>query len=370
MIKSIPVLFLAILLTLVGCEDRKTSKTPIISAEITGLTSDVAYVMPTFDNSFILDTLNIVDKKLTFNYVPDTATLVTLFCNGMKDQISLYIDMNSAIVLKGSFDSLQIENDSINRSWIAFHNKTQNYKDSLAKLDQIIRDAYQKDTMDLFFETINSPEIAMIDSLWGNDLSGYIHDNRDNPTTLLAIQEYLVATQNSDSIVTWMNQMGKSTQGFELDKQLRKIARMRSITQVGSRMPYLKFTDEKGELKNTEQFKDSLLCLYFYMNDDRFTKTVKKDFDGFKKKLKKKQKVEMWAVSLANSEELWKEIVKQDSSKVTNLYASEGVFTKQFKDAGIGSFPLLIVINNKSDIISYNQYGKKLEDTILDYFSK
>lgn len=370
MVKSIPVLLLATFLILLGCEDRKTSKTPIISAEFSGLTSDVAYVMPAFDNSFILDTLVMTDKKLTFNFVPDTATLVTLFCNDMKDQVSLYIDMNSTLSLKGSFDSLQILNDSINLPWIGFRNHTLGYKDSLASADQALRDAYRKDTMNLFFETLNSSKIAVADSAWKADLAKYIRLNSNNPTTLLAIQEYLVATQNSDSIPAWMDLMGKSTQGFALDKQLRRIANMRGVSQVGSRMPFLKFTDIKGEIRNTEQFKDSLLCLYFYAKDDRFTKAVKSDFDALKKKLKKKQKVDMWAVSLANSEEQWKVIANLDSSKVTNLYAPEGVFATQLKDAGIGSFPSLIVINNKFDIISYNQYGKKLEELILNYFSK
>lgn len=370
MLKSIPALLLTVLLILIGCEDRKTSKTPIISAEFSDLTSDIAYVMPAFDNSFILDTITLTDKKLTFNFVPDTATLVTLFCNDMKDQISLYIDMNSTISLKGSFDSLQILNDSINLPWIKFRNHTLAYKDSLASVDQILREAYRKDTMNLFFETLNAPKFTVADSAWKNDLATYIRSNPNNPTTLLAIQEYLVATQNSDSIPAWMALMGKSTQGFALDRKLRSIASMRGVSQLGSRMPYLKFRDIKGEIKNTELFKDSLLCLFFYVKDDRFAKAVKGDLDLLKKKLKKKQKVDTWAISLANSEEQWKAIVNQDSSKVTNLYAPEGVFATQLKDAGIGSFPTLIVINNKFDIISYNQYGKKLEELILNYFSK
>lgn len=369
-------------LTMNSCGGRKVSKTPIISGHVTGLTSRALYVMPEFERSFVVDTLTINDDKFTFSFVPDTTSFITLYFDQMDRKISLLVHPKSAIQLEGSIDSLIVRNDSVNQDWLNFCYSVLPMQDSIRDVQQEMREAYKNDTMELYFKQLYSDKRMNADSLWNRKVNSYVKANANNPTTLLAINDYISYTQNTDSLVTWMSSLGPLTKGFALQKRLKTIADERQISKIGHIIPYMNFVDTDDNEVKTEGSK-GLTFLYFYVQDDNFTKVVKKDLMALKKELEKDHKkiaakdknakqtpLSFWAISYADNSDLWKESIKTDSTKITNLFSKQGLLSDQLAGAGIGTIPSLLVINEKQEIVSYNLYAGELKKTIKAYLAK
>ncbi|MGL5786738.1 MAG: DUF4369 domain-containing protein [Bacteroidales bacterium] len=365
-----------------SCGGRKVSKTPIISGHVTGLTSRALYVMPEFERSFVVDTLTINEDKFAFSFVPDTTSFITLYFDQMDRRISLLVHPESAIQLEGSIDSLTVRNDSLNQRWLNYYYSVLPMQDSILAVQSEMRNAYKQDTMELYFEHLYSDKRMNADSLWNRKVNTYVKENTNNPTVLLAINDYISYTQNTDSLVTWMSSLGPLTNGFALQKRLKKIADERRISKQGHIIPYLNFVDAEDKEVKTEGNK-GLTFLYFYVQEDNFTKAVKKDLMALKKELEKDHKkiaakdknakltpLSFWAISYADNSDLWKESIKTDSTKITNLFSKQGLLSDQLAGAGIGTIPSLLVINEKQEIVSYNLYAAELKKTIKAYLAK
>ncbi|MGL5317565.1 MAG: DUF4369 domain-containing protein [Bacteroidales bacterium] len=383
---------LLVLISMAGlfsCEGRKVSKTPVISGRVTGLSSRVLYIMPDFNRSFVVDTLTMEEDKFAFNFVPDTTSFISLYFDQMTRKISLLVTPESEIQLEGSLDSLVVKNDSVNQVWIDFCKKVLPLQDSINAVQKEMRDAYRKDTMALYFERMYSNKRIESDSIWAAHVDEYVHANKNNPTALLAINEYITQTQNTDSIVSWMSALGPATAGFPLQKRLLEISVERGISHKGRILPFLTFSDKDGKNVKSDELKNGLLFLYLYAEEDNFSRAVKKDLMKLKAKLEKENKSKrknkkiatkekdskektfsFWAISYANSEPEWRQDILQDSTKITNLYSKQGIVSDQLKQIGVGSLPTLLVINEKQEIISYNEYAGQLERTIKAYLAE
>lgn len=371
------------IVTLYSCKGRKTSKTPIISGHVTGLTSRALYVMPEFDRSFVVDTLTIEEDKFAFNFVPDTTSFITLYFDQMARKVTLLVSPESKIQLEGPIGNLVVKNDSVNQMWINYCNSVQPFQDSVLQVQGKLRAAYKADTMELYFKEFYSDKRMNADSSWAKKVDQYVRANKNNPTALLAINEYITNTQNTDSIVTWMSVLGPLTNGFPLQKRLLGLAQEREISKKGHILPYLTFLDGDNKEVKTEDMKKGLLFLYFYAEEDNFTRAVKKDLMKLKKDLDKTNKkiaakdkaskentFAFWAISYADNMEAWKSSIATDSTKITNLFSSHGILSDQLKDIGVGTIPSLLVLNEKQEIVSYNEYAGQLEKTIKAYLAK
>lgn len=378
--------FLVILfsiVTLYSCKGRKVSKTPIISGHVTGLTSRALYVMPEFDRSFVVDTLTIDEDKFTFNFIPDTTSFITLYFDQMARKITLLVSPDSEIQLDGPIDKLVVKNDSLNQMWLDYCNSVLPFQDSIQEVQRSLREAYKTDSMALYFKELYSDKRMKADSLWSKRVNQYVRLNKNNPTVLLAINEYITNTQNTDSIVSWMSALGPLSTGFPLHKRLLSVAMEREIAKKGKIVPYMTFVDADDKEVKTEDVKKGLLFLYFYAEEDNFTKSVKKDLMKLKKELEKSNKkiaskdkaskentFAFWAISYADNTEDWKQSISSDSTKITNLYSVHGILSDQLKDIGVGTIPSLLVLNEKQEIVSYNEYAGRLEKTIKAYLAK
>lgn len=378
--------FLVVLFSIVilsSCEERKVSKTPIISGHVTGLTSRALYIMPEFDRSFVVDTLTIDEDKFTFNYVPDTTSFITLYFDQMSRKVTLLVSPDSKIELEGPIDTLVLKNDSINQMWLDYCNSVLPFQDSIQEVCRSLREAYKIDSMTLYFKELYSDKRMKADSLWSTRVNQYVRSNKNNPTALLAINEYITNTQNTDSIVSWMSALGPLTNGFPLHKRLLSVAMEREIAKEGNKVPYMSFVDPEDKKVKTEDLKKGLLFLYFYAEEDNFTKAVKKDLMKLKKELEKSNKkiaskdkaskentFAFWAISYADNLDEWRLSISTDSTKITNLYSVHGILSDQLKDIGVGTIPSLLVLNEKQEIVSYNEYASRLEKTIKAYLAK
>lgn len=382
--RSLYILFVLIsIVSFSSCKGRKTSKTPIISGHVTGLTSRALYVMPEFDRSFVVDTLTIEEDKFAFNFVPDTTSFITLYFDQMGRKITLLVSPDSEIQLEGPVSHLVVRNDSVNQAWISFCDSVRPMQDSIQWVQRKLRDAYKSDSMELYFKELYSAKRMNADSVWCKKVDWYVRSNKNNPTALLAINEYITYTQNTDSVVAWMSSLGPATKGFPLQKRLLGLAQEREIVKIGRIIPFMSFTSTEDKEIKTEEVKKGLLFLYFYASEDNFTRAVKKDLMKLKKELEKKDKkiarkdkdskentFTFWAISYADSMDEWKQSVASDSTKITNLYAKQGILSDQLKEAGVGTLPSLLVLNEKQEIVSYNEYAAQLEKTIKAYLAK
>lgn len=371
------------IVVLYSCKGRKTSKTPVISGHVTGLTSRALYIMPEFDRSFVVDTLTIDEDKFAFNFIPDTTSFITLYFDQMARKITLLVSPESKIQLEGPVNKLIVKNDSVNQMWLDYCNTVLPFQDSIQQVQGKLREAYKADTMALYFKELYSDKRLKADSLWSQKVNQYVRSNKNNPTALLAINEYITNTQNTDSIVSWMSVLGPLTNGFPLQKRLLGLAKERQISKKGHIIPYLIFVDGDNKEVKTEEMKKGLLFLYFYTEEDNFTKAVKKDLMKLKKELEKTNKkiaakdkaskentFAFWAISYADNTEEWKSSIVTDSTKITNLYSSHGILSDQLKEIGVGTIPSLLVLNEKQEIVSYNEYAGQLEKTIKAYLAK
>lgn len=361
------ILLLTTLALAAGCNSKPTpapERPALVSASWSDSLNQRITIVTEWDNSAIHDTLQSVEGNWSYRGKLDTARLVSFYVEGKRRPISLLLTPNSSISLTGRYDSLHYEGDSLNRPWMAFQEVIAPYQRQFDSLHTVAHDYMVRDTAVALFAMRNSRDYRRADSLWRKEVNQFVSHHRDNPVVLLAIQDYLRSTQNSDSLSLWTNRLAPNCRGFALEQQLSDLAKTRRNSTVGGRIPYLRFTNRNDQERSTgNESKEGSLILFLYAEEDAFTRAVFADLEALGKEKRKKQP-KIWSVALGDTFDEWKIKSATDTLGIEHLCGKLGVSEPQLQQAGIVKLPTLLVIDEKHDLRGYDCYGEALRKAI------
>lgn len=360
-------LLTAILLSAISCSKKRVVEelpSALVSFAMDDTTVSRVIAVNQWDKDLRFDTLVANNGRWEYRAKIDTSKFITFFMGGSGRDLSLLVTPKSRIEIAGRADSILYRGDSINKVWLDYQLDIASLRNHMDSIQGLYRAYSRGDSSTWSLDIFSSKEYKRVDSLWMSSVRSFVNENRDNPLSLLAIEDYYRKTECSDSIAEWMKRLSPRTRGYGVEKSLTKVATMRANSRIGGRMPFLRFINSKGETLSSNSFnKDKLLIIFLYSHENAFVKAVKSDLAKLaKEKIKKEPNV--WIVGLNESEESTKLRLEADSLSSEILYSRLGINDPLLHQSGIVSLPTLLVINEKYDLIGYNCYGFDLRRVI------
>lgn len=129
---------------------------------------------------------------------------------------------------------------------------------------------------------------------------------------------------------------------------------------IGRRMPYVLMKDIKDENVSTLEAKGCYRVFTFWATWDTLSVKQVKEVAALAKKMEKKA-IEFINISVDANDSIWQKEVKALKLPGRNIRLKEGFADEKAQTLGILTLPGNLILNNESNIVGKNKFGKDLD---------
>ncbi|MDE5420873.1 AhpC/TSA family protein [Ancylomarina sp. DW003] len=152
----------------------------------------------------------------------------------------------------------------------------------------------------------------------------------------------------------------------KMQKNLANIKLKELIKEKGANYPNLALKNTEGKEVSLNSLHGKLIVLSFWASQDANSRKQNSTLSKIYKKYKNKG-LEIYQVSVDQNEDQWKEAIKKDGLKWTNVCELENGSAMAVRNFNVQQIPANYLISRQGEIVGKNLYGLALEEKVADY---
>ena len=302
--------------------------------------------------------------------------LITLLANP-EEEIevnSISTHMSRAYVVSGSNGSLLVKD---------LNDKLRETKDSIA----VIRKQLKEKKSELNYPSISQNLLAKYAKIVQDQRefsTNFIMKNATSLSSYLALYQKInekTYTLNENSDIKFVKIVASSMRALypeheytkavlanlaDMQKNLASLKLKNLIQEQAINYPKLNLKNTNGKKVNLSSFHGKLIVLSFWASQNpasrKQNKTLKKIYAKYKNK-----GLKIYQVSVDTDENLWKEAIKKDGLKWTNVCEPKNGSLLAISNFNVKQIPANYIISKKGNFVGKNLYGLALEEKIAEY---
>lgn len=302
--------------------------------------------------------------------------LITLLANP-EEEIevnSISTHMSRAYVVSGSTGSALVKD---------LNDKLKETKDSIA----VIRKQLEEKKSDLDYASVSQNLLAKYIKVIKDqrDFSiNFIMKNATSLSSYLALYQKIdknTYTLNENSDIKFAKVVASSMRALypeheytkavlanlaEMQQNLANLKLQNLIKEQGTDYPNISLKNTKGKEVELNSLNGKLIVLSFWASQNPQSRKQNETLKKIHAKYKNKG-LEIYQVSVDTDEKLWKEAVKQDGLKWTNVCEPANGSAIALSSFNVQQIPANYVISKKGAFVGKNLYGLALEEKVAEY---
>ncbi|MDE5418346.1 AhpC/TSA family protein [Labilibaculum sp. DW002] len=151
-----------------------------------------------------------------------------------------------------------------------------------------------------------------------------------------------------------------------LENNLSNLKIKQLIQEKGASFPDITLPNTKNKEVSLSSFDGKFVILSYWASQDANSRKQNSTLSKIYKKYKNKG-LEIYQVSVDQNEDQWKEAIKKDGLKWTNVCELENGSAMAVRNFNVQQIPANYLISRQGEIVGKNLYGLALEEKVADY---
>ncbi len=305
-----------------------------IKGEIKGLAYDTLFLYGNDELSDLIDTIPVVDGKISHNISVDTLLHVMLILNNNLEY-PLYLDKGKTITINGDLSQNTL-------------------------LD--IKGVTPNEEFTTFSRDIQGLSVHPNDTAIANRAEIFIKTHQVSLVSIYLLDKYFVQKAEPDlkKIKELISYMDGTLQDKPYIEKLTKVLEEAEKAEPGKAALSFSLPNAKGENINRTKFRNAYLLINFWASWCDSCKTSNAELRKVYKKFKEYTRFEMLGISLDMNRQDWEEAIKADTLAWEQVCDFMGWDNPTINQYGANAIPYNILLGTDGRILEKDIKGEKL----------
>jgi len=331
------VFILCIFFSCLSC--KKENNNFLIHGKIQNAKSEFYAVYPSLDENFLIDTIPIAaDGKFEIRGKTDSLLIVMLSEN-KNNWISIFVNSGYNVTVNGDFSCLSLANvkgGKYNNELKAFKSQIKDELKQKYEIEQAIKKAFyeENDGGELLFSEQILPTLKNVDHSLMVHAEYFIKEDPGRMSNASILLDYFCRDSKRYKLQYFLSILETPVKDYYITNFLRGLSKKMEQAKVGNKASDFVLQDTLKNNVSLADFSGQYVLLHFWASDDLYSRLHNRYYlnDVLQLHL---NKLSILGVSLDKDKATWKQSLRHDNMRWTNVCDFDGVNSAMAHSYGI-----------------------------------